>query len=328
MISRSLVNLKDITKPINHHLDYVDKVIKSHLSSDIPVINQISTYILNSGGKKMRPIFHLLLAGLDGKITESNHEVAAIIEFIHTATLLHDDVVDQSTKRRNIQTANAVFGNSSSILVGDFLYSRSFQMMVKIDNMKVMNVLADATNKISEGEVLQLINSHNPKINESQYFEVIEFKTAKLFEACGKIAAILNKENHNQVELYSTMGKHFGIIFQLADDILDYSGNSNEIGKNIGDDLREGKVTLPLILTIKMSNSKDKEIITNAIKTGDINYLPSIVSLIKKNGAIEETKEIASKHLSKIETLLDGNHNKNIQESLFNLAKFSLIRTN
>lgn len=328
MISRSLVNLKDITKPINHHLDYVDKVIKSHLSSDIPVINQISTYILNSGGKKMRPIFHLLLAGLDGKITESNHEVAAIIEFIHTATLLHDDVVDQSTKRRNIQTANAVFGNSSSILVGDFLYSRSFQMMVKIDNMKVMNVLADATNKISEGEVLQLINSHNPKINESQYFEVIEFKTAKLFEACGKIAAILNKENHNQIELYSTIGKYFGIIFQLADDILDYSGNSNEIGKNIGDDLREGKVTLPLILTIKMSNSKDKEIITNAIKTGDINYLPSIVSLIKKNGAIEETKEIASKHLSKIETLLDGNHNKNVQESLFNLAKFSLIRTN
>jgi len=191
-----------------------------------------------------------------------------------------------------------------------------------------MNVLADATNKISEGEVLQLINSHNPKINESQYFEVIEFKTAKLFEACGKIAAILNKENHNQIELYSTIGKYFGIIFQLADDILDYSGNSNEIGKNIGDDLREGKVTLPLILTIKMSNSKDKEIITNAIKTGDINYLPSIVSLIKKNGAIEETKEIASKHLSKIETLLDGNHNKNVQESLFNLAKFSLIRTN
>ena len=151
------MNLKEITKPIHKDLNCVDKVIKSHLSSDIPIINQISTYILNSGGKKMRPIFHLLLAGLDGEITESNHEVASIIEFIHTATLLHDDVVDQSTKRRNIQTANAVFGNSASILVGDFLYSRSFQMMVKIDNMSVMQVLADATNKISEGEVLQLI---------------------------------------------------------------------------------------------------------------------------------------------------------------------------
>jgi octaprenyl-diphosphate synthase len=325
--TKNIVNLKEITKPIHDDLNCVDKVIKSHLSSDIPVINQISTYILNSGGKKMRPIFHLLLAGLDGEITESNHDVASIIEFIHTATLLHDDVVDQSTKRRNIQTANAVFGNSASILVGDFLYSRSFQMMVKIDNMNVMKVLADATNKISEGEVLQLINSHNPQINESQYFEVIEFKTAKLFEACGKIAAIINKKDQNQVELYSTIGKHFGIIFQLADDILDYSGNSNEIGKNIGDDLREGKVTLPLILTIKMSNSKDREILANAIKTGDINYLPSIVSLIKKSGAIDEIKEIAKQRLNKIEILLDGNHNKKYQDSLLKLARFSLLRS-
>ena len=278
-------------------------------------------------GKKCAQFSTLLLAGLDGKITKSNHDVAAIIEFIHTATLLHDDVVDQSTKRRNIQTANAVFGNSASILVGDFLYSRSFQMMVKIDDMSVMKVLADATNKISEGEVLQLINSHNPQINETQYFEVIDFKTAKLFEACGKIAAILNKKNSNQIELYSQIGKHFGIIFQLADDILDYSGNSNEIGKNIGDDLREGKVTLPLILTIKMSNSKDREILNTAIKTGDINYLPSIVSLIQKNGAIDEIKEIANEHLDKIEALLDGDHDKVFQESLFNLAKFSLFRS-
>ena len=321
------MNLKEITLPIHDHLNYVDKVIKTHLSSDIPVINQISTYILNSGGKKMRPIFHLLLAGLDGEIRESNHNVAAIIEFIHTATLLHDDVVDQSIKRRNIQTANAVFGNSASILVGDFLYSRSFQMMVSIDNMKIMKVLADATNKISEGEVLQLINSHNPQVNEMQYFEVIDFKTAKLFEACGKIAAIINKKDQNQAQLYSAIGKHFGIIFQLADDILDYSGNSNEIGKNIGDDLREGKVTLPLILTMKMSNSKDKKILTNAIKTGDINYLPNIASLIQKSGAIDEIKEIAKKHLDKIEGLLDGNHNKDYQESILKLARFSLSRS-
>ena len=200
-------------------------------------------------------------------------------------------------------------------------------MMVKINNMSVMQVLADATNKISEGEVLQLINSHNPQINETQYFEVIEFKTAKLFEACGRIAAIINKKDQNQVELYSTIGKHFGIIFQLADDILDYSGNSNEIGKNIGDDLREGKVTLPLILTIKMSNSKDREILAKAIKTGDINYLPSIVSLIEKSGAIDEIKEIAKQHLNKIEALLDGNHNKIYQDSLLRLARFSLLRS-
>ena len=243
--------LENIISPIKIHLESVNNVIKKSLSSDIPIINQISSHIISSGGKRMRPILHLLISGMSGEINEANHKIAAIIEFIHTATLLHDDVVDQSAKRRNIKTANVLFGNAASILVGDFIYSRSFQMMVEIDNMKIMNILSSTTNAISEGEVLQLLNSHNPDISEEQYFKVVQFKTAKLFEACGSLAGISNNNSAETIDSYSKLGLHFGVIFQLIDDILDYSGDASQIGKNIGDDLSEGKVTLPLIYAMK-----------------------------------------------------------------------------
>ena len=282
------MSIEKIISPIQIHLESVNNVIKKSLSSEIPIINQISSHIISSGGKRMRPILHLLISGMGGETNEVNHKIAAIIEFIHTATLLHDDVVDQSTKRRNIKTANALFGNAASVLVGDFIYSRSFQMMVGINNMGIMKILSDTTNSISEGEVLQLLNSHNPDINEQQYFKVIQFKTAKLFEACGSLAGISNNKSSETNDLYSRLGHHFGIIFQLTDDILDYSGNATQIGKNIGDDLSEGKITLPLIYAMKDSSKQQRNLIKDAIKVGDISKLPDIIDIITEDGNLED----------------------------------------
>ena len=320
--------LENIISPINTDLESVNNVIKKSLSSDIPIINQISSHIISSGGKRMRPILHLLISGMGGEINEVNHKIAAIIEFIHTATLLHDDVVDQSDKRRNIKTANALFGNAASVLVGDFIYSRSFQMMVGIDNMKIMKILCDTTNAISEGEVLQLLNNHNPDISENQYFKVIQFKTAKLFEACGSLAGVSNNKDPEIVDFYSRLGLHFGIIFQLVDDILDYSGDSSQIGKNLGDDLNEGKVTLPLIYAMKDSTEQQCKIIKDAIKVGDISKLPDIIEIIKETKSISKVQMKSEDQFKNIKLILNKIPNNDFKEIILNLAEYSVYRQN
>ena len=322
------MSLEKIICPIQNHLESVNNVIKKSLSSDIPIINQISSHIISSGGKRMRPILHLLISGMGGEINEINHKIAAIIEFIHTATLLHDDVVDQSTKGRNIKTANALFGNAASILVGDFIYSRSFQMMVGINNMEIMKILSDTTNAISEGEVLQLLNSHNPDINEKQYFKVIQFKTAKLFEACGSLAGISNNKSTETNNLYSRLGLHFGIIFQLIDDILDYSGNATQIGKNIGDDLSEGKITLPLIYAMKDSSRQQRDLIKEAIKVGDISKLPDIIDIITETKSISKVQIESEKQLKNIKLILNKIPNNNFNKMILDLAEYSVYRKN
>jgi len=320
--------LENIISPIKIHLESVNNVIKKSLSSDIPIINQISSHIISSGGKRMRPILHLLISGMSGEINEVNHKIAAIIEFIHTATLLHDDVVDQSIKRRNIKTANVLFGNAASILVGDFIYSRSFQMMVEIDNMKIMNILSNTTNAISEGEVLQLLNSHNPDISEEQYFKVVQFKTAKLFEACGSLAGISNNNSAETIDSYSKLGLHFGVIFQLIDDILDYSGDASQIGKNIGDDLSEGKVTLPLIYAMKNSTENQCNLIKDAIKVGDISKLPDIIEIIEETQSISKVQIKSEEQLNNIKTILDKMPNNDFKRIVLNLAEYCVYRKN
>ena len=320
--------LENIISPIKIHLESVNNVIKKSLSSDIPIINQISSHIISSGGKRMRPILHLLISGMSGEINEANHKIAAIIEFIHTATLLHDDVVDQSAKRRNIKTANVLFGNAASILVGDFIYSRSFQMMVEIDNMKIMNILSSTTNAISEGEVLQLLNSHNPDISEEQYFKVVQFKTAKLFEACGSLAGISNNNSAETIDSYSKLGLHFGVIFQLIDDILDYSGDASQIGKNIGDDLSEGKVTLPLIYAMKNSTENQCNLIKDAIKVGDISKLPDIIEIIEETQSISKVQIKSEEQLNNIKTILDKMPNNDFKRIVLNLAEYCVYRKN
>ena len=322
------MSIEKIISPIQIHLESVNTVIKKSLSSEIPIINQISSHIISSGGKRMRPILHLLISGMGGEINEVNHKIAAIIEFIHTATLLHDDVVDQSTKRRNIKTANALFGNAASVLVGDFIYSRSFQMMVGIDNMGIMKILSDTTNLISEGEVLQLLNSHNPDVNEQQYFKVIQFKTAKLFEACGSLAGISNNKSSETNDLYSRLGHHFGIIFQLTDDILDYSGNATQIGKNIGDDLSEGKITLPLIYAMKDSSKQQRNLIKDAIKVGDISKLPDIIDIITETKSISKVQIESEKQLGNIKLILNKIPNNNFNKMILDLAEYSVYRKN
>ena len=320
--------LEKIISPIQVDLESVNSVIKKSLSSDIPIINQISSHIISSGGKRMRPILHLLISGMTGEINEVNHKIAAIIEFIHTATLLHDDVVDQSTKRRNMKTANALFGNAASVLVGDFIYSRSFQMMVGINNMEIMEILSDTTNAISEGEVLQLLNSHNPNINEQQYFKVIQFKTAKLFEACGSLAGISNNNSSEEIILYSRLGLHFGIIFQLIDDILDYSGNASQIGKNIGDDLSEGKITLPLIYAMKDSTKLQRNLIKDAIKVGDISRLPDVIEIIQETKSIPKVRIECEKQLKDVKLILNKIPNNDFKKIILDLAEYSVYRKN
>jgi octaprenyl-diphosphate synthase len=322
------LSLEKIISPIQVDLESVNSVIKKSLSSDIPIINQISSHIISSGGKRMRPILHLLISGMTGEINEVNHKIAAIIEFIHTATLLHDDVVDQSEKRRNMKTANALFGNAASVLVGDFIYSRSFQMMVGINNMEIMEILSDTTNAISEGEVLQLLNSHNPDINEQQYFKVIQFKTAKLFEACGSLAGISNNNSSEEIILYSRLGLHFGIIFQLIDDILDYSGNASQIGKNIGDDLSEGKITLPLIYAMKDSSKLQRNLIKDAIKVGDISKLPDVIEIIQETKSIPKVRIECEKQLKDVKLILNKIPNNDFKKIILDLAEYSVYRKN
>ena len=304
----------------------VDELIRENLRSDVMLISQVSEYIINSGGKRIRPLIALLAAKALNYSGKNHILTAAIIEFIHTATLLHDDVVDGSKRRRGQDTANIIFGNQASILIGDFLYSRAFQMMVKLDEMKVLRILADTTNTIATGEVMQLINIHDPNIDENNYTQVIYRKTACLFEASGHAAAILADTDKTNRMAMINYGKHLGIAFQLIDDALDYSASSEVLGKNLGDDLAEGKPTLPIIYAIKNSSPTKRKIIQTAIENGDLTKLAIIQEIIESTGAIKYTsmraQEAAEKAVDASSILPDSKY----KEALISIANFAVHR--
>ena len=287
------VQQNPITDVIAMDMSAVNQVIRQQLHSDVALVNQIAEYIISAGGKRIRPVLVLLVANAYGYQGKHHHELAAIVEFIHTATLLHDDVVDESSLRRGRQTANALFGNAASVLVGDFLYSRAFQMMVSINSMRVMQILANATNVIAEGEVLQLLNMHDPDVTEERYLQVIRSKTAKLFEAAAEIGALIAGANEEQINAAAEYGRCIGTAFQLIDDVLDYSGNASDIGKNVGDDLREGKPTLPLIYLMKHGSDTEKELVRLCIEQGDESQFNAILAAITQSGALDYTTEQA-----------------------------------
>ena len=265
---------------------HVDSVITQRLNSGVPLVGSVSQYIISAGGKRLRPVLLLLCCGALGYRGDFRYNLAAVVEFIHTATLLHDDVVDDSALRRGHPTANAKFGNPASVLVGDFLYSRAFQMMVEVQDMRIMQVLADATNVIAEGEVLQLMNMHNAALDEAGYVQVIRSKTAKLFEASARVGAILSQATPAQEEACAEYGQALGTAFQVIDDVLDYTGDAAVMGKNLGDDLREGKTTLPLIAAMQRGTPAERETIQTAIETGDVNMLEEVVAIVRKTGAL------------------------------------------
>jgi octaprenyl-diphosphate synthase len=272
----------------------VDRVIAQRLDSGVPLVGTVSQYIISAGGKRIRPALLLLMAGAIGYTGAQRHNLAAVVEFIHTATLLHDDVVDESTLRRGRATANESFGNPASVLVGDFLYSRAFQMMVDSGDMRVMAVLAEATNVIAEGEVLQLMNMHDASLDEAGYLRVIRSKTAKLFEASTRLAAILAQSSPQIEAACADYGQALGTAFQVIDDVLDYDGDTSELGKNLGDDLREGKNTLPLIIAMQRGTPEQRQTIQHAIENGQMDALTDIVEIVRTTGALEATRIAAS----------------------------------
>jgi octaprenyl-diphosphate synthase len=273
---------------------HVDAVIAQRLDSGVPLVGDVSRYIIAAGGKRLRPALLLLICGALGYRDAQRFNLAAVVEFIHTATLLHDDVVDESTLRRGRATANEAFGNPASVLVGDFLYSRAFQMMLDADDMRVMQILADATNVIAEGEVLQLMNMHDASLDEAAYLRVIRSKTAKLFEASARLGAVLAKTPRALEEACAEFGQALGTAFQVIDDVLDYDGDANEMGKNIGDDLREGKATLPLIVAMQRGNEQQRETIRTAIQNGSTQELEQIVAIVRTTGALDATRQAAA----------------------------------
>ncbi len=273
----------------------VDRLIAERLSTSVPLIGQVSSYIISSGGKRLRPALLLLTCGaLDYRGTD-RFTLAAVVEFIHTATLLHDDVVDESTLRRGRATANKLFGNSASVLVGDYLYSRAFQMMVTAQNMRVMAILADATNVISEGEVQQLLNMRDADLDEQGYLHVIRCKTAKLFEASARLGAVLAGSTSHVEQACADYGQALGTAFQVIDDVLDYDGDVSTMGKNLGDDLREGKVTLPVIVAMQRSSPKDRDTIRKAVLAGNGTALHQVISLVRSTGAIQASRAAAAR---------------------------------
>ena len=305
----------------------VNAVIQQSLHSEVALVNQVANYIINSGGKRLRPILVLLSAGLFGEIKPAHHELAAVVEFIHTATLLHDDVVDESSKRRGQSTANALFGNAASVLVGDFVYSRAFQMMVSVQNMRVMEVLSDATNIIAEGEVLQLLNVHNADISDEDYLQVIHYKTAKLFEAATRLGAIVSNGNVEQELALSQYGMHVGTAFQLIDDVLDLSGNSAEIGKNLGDDLGEGKPTLPLLYAMRNGNSNETAVIKHAIEQGGLEDLSTVLSAVERTGSLQHVREIAAREAELACAAIADFTDSPYKQAMIALAKFAATRS-
>ena len=325
------MDYKAIQALVKTDMEAVDRLIKQRLQSDVVLVNQLSTYIINSGGKRLRPILALLMARACGYQGERHVDIAAIVEFIHTATLLHDDVVDESDMRRGKETANNVWGNQAAVLVGDFLYSRSFEMMVDVNEMRVMEVMASTTNIIAEGEVLQLLNVHDADTDEARYLDVIYSKTAKLFEAACQLGAILSGLSAKEEKAAATYGTHLGTAFQLVDDILDYSADSKEMGKNVGDDLAEGKPTLPLIYALKVSEenneAEDVGVIRKAIEEGGLEYIDAVMKIIRKTKALEYTQAVAVKETELANHALSFLPESEYKTALAELAKLSVSRT-
>jgi len=319
--------LESIRSLIAGDMAEVDALIRRRLDSDVVLIRQVAEYIIGSGGKRLRPALLLLAAGAVDYKGSDHYELAAVVEFIHTATLLHDDVVDESELRRGRSTANAAFGNAASVLVGDFLYSRAFQMMVSVQNMRVMEVLADATNTIAEGEVLQLLNVGNAAVDEAAYLEVIRRKTAKLFEAAARLGGIIGGASAAVESGLAEYGTHVGTAFQLMDDVLDYSGHLEEIGKNLGDDLSEGKPTLPLIHVMKNGDPSQSALVRRVIEEGGRDEFEQVLAAIRETGALDYAKAQAAREAAVARAAIATLPHSLYRDSLLNLASFAADRT-
>ena len=308
-------------------MDAVNNVILERLSSEVALINQLGHYIIDSGGKRLRPMLAVLAARAYGYEGSHHQLLAAIVEFIHTATLLHDDVVDESDLRRGQETANAMFGNAASVLVGDFLYSRAFEMMVDVNSMRVMEIMANATNVIAEGEVMQLMNVHDAETTEKRYLEVIYCKTAKLFEAATRLGAVLCNRPAQEEEAIARYGMHLGTAFQLIDDVLDYSSSSEDMGKNVGDDLAEGKPTLPLIYAMEHGDEAQSAIIRKAIEQGGYEMIDQVQAIIQQTGALDYTRRAAQKEANMAIKQLAHLPESEYKQALETLAQFSVQRS-
>ncbi|KAF1064092.1 Octaprenyl diphosphate synthase [Burkholderia gladioli] len=312
--------------PIVDDMEQVNRVIRHSLSSDVLLINQIAEYIIGAGGKRLRPALLLLVAGALGDGSSHRHTLAAVVEFIHTATLLHDDVVDESELRRGRKTANALFGNAASVLVGDYLYSRSFEMMVGVGKMRVMEILSEATTIISEGEVLQLLNMHDADVDESRYMQVIRYKTAKLFEASARLGAVLSGADASTEAAAAEYGRRIGTAFQIMDDWLDYAGTAESMGKNAGDDLREGKPTLPLIHLLEHGTPEQQALAREAIEQGGTDRFETIFEAITRSGALDHTLECARQEAQAAADAIFSFPSSIFKNSLLELCSYSTTR--
>lgn len=325
------MDFKAISAVVADDFDAVNRFIAHHLDSNVPMIREVGDYIISGGGKRLRPLVAVLSARASGYQGERHVDIAAVIEFLHTATLLHDDVVDESSMRRGRPTVNAVWGNAASVLVGDFLISRAFELLVRIGNQTLLNILSASTNVISEGEVLQLINCRDPDTTEERYMRVIHHKTAKMFESAAQTGAVLAATNDADAvraqEVFGAYGRHMGIAFQLIDDVLDYTGDAEALGKNVGDDLAEGKPTLPLIYTMREGTPEQAALIRNAIRTGGLDQLDDIINTVQQAGGLEYTRDMARKHTGiALQSLADVPDSR-YKESLERLAREATERT-
>jgi len=326
ILSGIAVSFESIKQLLAQDMSIVDGVIRARLHSDVVLVNQVGEYIVSSGGKRLRPALVVLSANAFGYTGSHHHLLAAVVEFIHTATLLHDDVVDESELRRGRATASALFGNAASVLVGDFLYSRAFQMMVEVGDMRVMQVLAEATNTIAEGEVLQLLNCHDAAVDAEHYLHVIHCKTAKLFEAAMRLGAILCKSSIEQEEAAAKYGMHLGTAFQLVDDVLDYSADELQTGKHLGDDLAEGKPTLPLIYAMQHGAAAQAAVVKSAIEQGDVGKFVEVLQIIRATGALEFTRQQAMHEADAACAALSVLPDSSYKQSLIALANFAATR--
>jgi octaprenyl-diphosphate synthase len=313
--------------PVAEDMRRVDALIGERLDSDVALVRQVARYIVDSGGKRLRPTLLLLACGVVGYRGESRFPLAAVVEFIHTATLLHDDVVDESQLRRGRRTASAAFGNAAAVLVGDFLYSRAFQMMVEAGDLRVMRVLADATNTIAAGEVMQLMGSHDPEVDEARYLEVIRRKTAKLFEAAARLGGVLARAAGPLEEGLASYGAHLGTAFQLIDDVLDYSGEAQTIGKSLGDDLAEGKATLPLIRAMRTGTAEQAALVRHAIVAGGREEFAGVLEAIRASGALDYAREAAQREADAASRAVAAFPASAFKDSLLELASFSVTRS-
>ncbi|MCU7940422.1 MAG: octaprenyl diphosphate synthase [gamma proteobacterium symbiont of Bathyaustriella thionipta] len=328
------MNIEDVFTLIKGDMERVNHLIQNSLYSEVVLINQISQYIINSGGKRLRPVLVLLSANAfayndSASSSKDEHDVtlAAVIEFIHTATLLHDDVVDESELRRGKDTANELWGNAASVLVGDFLYSRAFEMMVGVGSMKVMEILSHSTNTIAEGEVLQLLNCNDASTTEARYIEVIHYKTAKLFESASQLGAVVAHQDDATEQAMAKFGMHLGTAFQLIDDVLDYSASSEDMGKNVGDDLAEGKPTLPLIYAMAHGTEEQAKLIREAIEQGGLEQIEAITQAIETTGALDYTRNIARKEAEQAIAQLENIPDSKYKQAMITLAHFSVERS-